>query len=48
MIYNPRSQNWDFAMSYDFATKSDLEIISFKSAKAAENLTKALDKKLKL
>lgn len=32
MIYNPRKCQWEFAMSYDFHSKSDLDIIEFKNA----------------
>lgn len=49
MIYNPRSLDWEFVMSYDFYNHNDLEIIEFKTSRnAAKNLGKALDKKLRL
>ena len=49
MIYNPRTLKWEFVMSYDFHNKNDLDIISFKnSIKGANDLAKAMDKKLKL
>jgi hypothetical protein len=48
MIYNPRSCQWEFVMSFDYHSKSDLDIIPFKNSKAGKDLANAMDKKLKL
>ena len=51
MIYDPRKMQWEFAMSYDFHNKNDLEAISFKNGGGnakVNGLANALDKKLKL
>ena len=50
MIYNPRSQKWEFSMAYDFYTKQDLDIVMFKNGNDAKNkdFAKLFDQKLKL
>ena len=46
VIYNPRSCQWEFVMSFDYHSKSDLDIIPFKNSKAGKDLANAMDKKL--
>jgi len=50
MIYDPRKHKWEFAMSYNFFNKNDLEIVEFKNANDAkvDNLAKDFNKKIKL
>lgn len=48
MVYNPRSCQWEFAMSYDYHSKSDLDIIAFKNGNGGKDLAKAMNQKLKL